>query len=45
MCAFVVKKFKHYNIMAIIEVVNVEKIYNDSEVKVSALKGINLQFN
>lgn len=31
--------------MAIIEVVNVEKIYNDSEVKVSALKGINLQFN
>ncbi len=36
---------KHYNIMAIIEVVNVEKIYNDSEVKVSALKGINLQFN
>ncbi|BDX37511.1 ABC transporter ATP-binding protein [Tenuifilaceae bacterium CYCD] len=31
--------------MAIIEVVNVEKIYNDSEAKVSALKGINLQFN
>lgn len=31
--------------MAIIEVVNVEKIYNDSEIKVSALKGINLQFN
>lgn len=31
--------------MAIIEVVNVEKTYNDSEVKVNALKGINLQFN
>lgn len=31
--------------MAIIEVINVEKIYNDSEVKVSALKGINLRFN
>jgi ABC-type lipoprotein export system ATPase subunit len=31
--------------MAIIEVIDVEKIYNDSEVKVSALKGINLQFN
>ncbi len=28
--------------MAIIEVVNVDKIYNDSEVKVTALSGINL---
>lgn len=31
--------------MAIIEVLNVDKTYNDSEVKVNALKGITLNFN
>ncbi len=31
--------------MSIIEVLNVDKTYNDSEVKVNALKGITLNFN